>query len=134
MTEQRIRVMTMIRPVPLRMARTPLPPPRGATARIARSAASSQRFALVPLGPARLARAAHDPYRAAAPARAAICDRFAEPATNTHTHTLALIPKGIKAGDLRRRCEGLGIMNASQCGNDRPGFGVIAVTPKTAII
>jgi hypothetical protein len=27
-----------------------------------------------------------------------------------------------------------GGMDASQCGNDRPGFGVIAFTPKTAII
>jgi hypothetical protein len=29
----------------------------------------------------------------------------------SHTHTLALIPKGIKAGDLRRECEGLEIRN-----------------------
>jgi hypothetical protein len=29
-----------------------------------------------------------------------------------HTHEIALIPKGIKAGDLRRGCEGLDIWNS----------------------
>ena len=41
---------------------------------------------------------------------------------STHTHKLALIPKGIKAGDLRRGCEGLDIWNS---------WGNYCVAPKS---
>ena len=48
---------------------------------------------------------------------------------NLHTHKLALIPKGIKAGDLRRGCEGLELRNF--LGNYCVALNRLGLRPRT---